>query len=60
MNSNLVGFLNIIECCRHNNVNGLIYASSSSVYGSNTKIPFKISDKINNPVSLYAATKTDK
>ena len=57
MNSNLVGFLNIIECCRHNNVEGLIYASSSSVYGGNTKIPFSTSDNIDNPVSLYAATK---
>ena len=57
LDSNLVGFLNIIELCRHNNVEGLIYASSSSVYGSNTKIPFDVGDKTDNPISLYAATK---
>ena len=57
MNSNLVGFLNIIECCRHNNVEGFIYASSSSVYGGNTKVPFSTLDSIDNPISLYAATK---
>ena len=57
MNSNLVGFLNIIELCRHNKVEGLIYASSSSVYGGNTKIPFSEGDRVDNPISLYAATK---
>ena len=57
MNSNLVGFLNIIELCRHNNVEGLIYASSSSVYGGNTKIPFSAEDRVDNPISLYAASK---
>jgi len=57
MNSNLVGFLNIIELCRHNNVKGLIYASSSSVYGGNTKIPFSVEDRVDNPISLYAASK---
>jgi len=57
MNTNLVGFLNIIELCRHNDVEGLIYASSSSVYGGNEKIPFSIDDRVDNPVSLYAATK---
>ncbi len=57
LESNLVGFLNIIELCRHNHVEGLIYASSSSVYGSNTKIPFDVNDKTDNPISLYAATK---
>jgi len=57
MDSNLVGFLNIIELCRHNNVEGLIYASSSSVYGSNKKIPFSVDDSVDNPISLYAATK---
>ena len=57
MNSNLVGFLNIIELCRHNDVKGLIYASSSSVYGGNTKIPFSVKDRVDNPISLYAATK---
>ena len=57
MDSNLVGFLNIIELCRHNGVEGLIYASSSSVYGGNTKIPFSVEDRVNNPISLYAATK---
>jgi len=57
MESNLVGFLNIIELCRHNNVGGLIYASSSSVYGVNTKIPFSAEDRVDNPISLYAASK---
>ena len=57
MDANLVGFLNIIELCRHNNVEGLIYASSSSVYGGNTKIPFSVEDRVDNPISLYAATK---
>ena len=57
MESNLVGFLNIIELCRHNNVEGLIYASSSSVYGGNTKIPFSVEDRVDNPISLYGATK---
>ena len=57
MDSNLVGFLNIIELCRHNDVEGLIYASSSSVYGSNKKIPFSVEDRVDNPISLYAATK---
>ena len=55
--SNLIGFLNIIELCRHNNVEGLIYASSSSVYGGNKKIPFSIDDKTNKPLALYGATK---
>jgi len=57
MESNLVGFLNIIELCRHNNVKGLIYASSSSVYGGNTKMPFSVEDRVDHPMSLYAATK---
>jgi len=57
MESNLVGFLNIIELCRNNNTEGLIYASSSSVYGSNKKIPFSVDDRVDNPISLYAATK---
>ena len=57
MESNLVGFLNIIELCRHNDIEGLIYASSSSVYGSNKKIPFSVDDRVDNPISLYAATK---
>ena len=55
--SNLVGFCNIIEQCRLNKVNNFIYASSSSVYGGNTKLPFKESDPVDNPISLYAATK---
>lgn len=55
--SNIVGFLNILECCRHNEIRHLVYASSSSVYGSNTKIPFSEEDKVDTPVSLYAATK---
>ena len=57
MDSNLVGFLNILELCRHNHVEGFIYASSSSVYGSNKKIPFSVEDRVDNPISLYAATK---
>jgi len=55
--SNLVGFANILEACRHHNVEHLVYASSSSVYGGNTKVPFSESDSVNHPVSLYAATK---
>ena len=55
--SNLVGFGHILEGCRHNNVEHLVYASSSSVYGSNTKMPFSVHDNVNHPVSLYAATK---
>ena len=55
--SNLVGFYNILEACRHNEVEHLVYASSSSVYGSNTKVPYSTDDKVDNPVSLYAATK---
>jgi len=57
INSNIVGFNNLIELCRHNNVDGFIYASSSSVYGGNTKMPFSVSDRVDNPISLYAATK---
>ena len=57
MNSNLVGFLTIIELCRHNNVEGFIYASSSSVYGGNEKIPFSIEDRVDEPLALYGATK---
>ena len=55
--SNLIGFYNILECCRHFPVEHLVYASSSSVYGGNTKVPFSTDDKVDNPVSLYAATK---
>ncbi|WP_305845666.1 NAD-dependent epimerase [Photobacterium kishitanii] len=55
--SNLVGFLNILEACRHNNIQHLVYASSSSVYGLNEKTPFSTSDSVDHPVSLYAATK---
>lgn len=55
--SNLVGFANILECCRHNDVEHLVYASSSSVYGGNTKIPFSTKDQVDRPISLYAATK---
>ncbi|MBP9995714.1 MAG: SDR family NAD(P)-dependent oxidoreductase [Lachnospiraceae bacterium] len=55
--SNLVGFANILECCRHHDVKHLVYASSSSVYGGNTKIPFETTDQVDRPVSLYAATK---
>ncbi|MBR2253760.1 MAG: NAD-dependent epimerase/dehydratase family protein, partial [Prevotella sp.] len=55
--SNLVGFYNILEACRNNEVEHLVYASSSSVYGSNKKVPYSTEDKVDNPVSLYAATK---
>ncbi|MBO7594520.1 MAG: NAD-dependent epimerase/dehydratase family protein [Salinivirgaceae bacterium] len=57
IDSNIVGFTNILECCRHNQIMHLIYASSSSVYGSNTKVPFAETDRTDNPVNLYAATK---
>ena len=55
--SNIVGFINILEACRNNKVGHLVYASSSSVYGANTKLPFSIHDNIDHPVSLYAASK---
>lgn len=55
--SNLIGFYNILEACRHHPVEHLVYASSSSVYGSNKKVPYSTEDKVDNPVSLYAATK---
>ncbi len=57
IDSNLVGFLNILECCRHNNIKHLVYASSSSVYGLNEKVPFSTDDNVDHPISLYAATK---
>lgn len=57
LESNLHGFLNILEACRHSKVSHLIYASSSSVYGKNTKMPFSVHDNVDHPVSLYAATK---
>ena len=55
--SNIIGFYNILEACRHNPVEHLVYASSSSVYGSNKKVPYSTDDKVDNPISLYAATK---
>jgi UDP-glucuronate 4-epimerase len=55
--SNLVGFVNILECCRHHNVKHLVFASSSSVYGANTKMPFSVHHNVDHPVSLYAASK---
>ncbi|MBR3891580.1 MAG: GDP-mannose 4,6-dehydratase [Bacilli bacterium] len=55
--SNIIGFYNILEACRHNPVLHLVYASSSSVYGSNEKVPYSTDDKVDNPISLYAATK---
>lgn len=55
--SNIIGFYNILEACRYNSVEHLVYASSSSVYGSNKKVPYSTDDKVDNPVSLYAATK---
>ena len=57
INSNIIGFYNILEACRHHLPKHLVYASSSSVYGGNTKVPFSTDDKVDNPVSLYAATK---
>jgi UDP-glucuronate 4-epimerase len=57
ISSNLVGFLNILEACRHGKIAHLVYASSSSVYGANTKMPFSVHDNVDHPVSLYAATK---
>ena len=55
--SNLVGFLNLLEACRHSEVGHLVYASSSSVYGANTRMPFSVHDNVDHPISLYAATK---
>ena len=57
IDSNILGFFNILELCRKNKILNLIYASSSSVYGGNTKLPFNENDPVNHPVSLYAATK---
>jgi len=57
VDSNLEGFVNVLEGCRHNHCRHLIYASSSSVYGNNTKLPFSVDDKSDHPISLYAATK---
>ena len=57
INTNIAGFMNILECCRHFEVKGLIYASSSSVYGGNSKIPFSVKDRCDKPISIYAATK---
>jgi UDP-glucuronate 4-epimerase len=57
VSSNLVGFANLLECCRHHDIEHLVYASSSSVYGANRKMPFSTRDNVDHPVSLYAATK---
>jgi UDP-glucuronate 4-epimerase len=57
MKSNIIGFMNILDCCRYYDVKGLVYASSSSVYGGNTKIPFSELDNVDRPVSIYAASK---
>ncbi len=57
IDSNIVGFMNLLECCRHAKVKHLVYASSSSVYGANTKMPFAVHDNVDHPVSLYAASK---
>ena len=57
MESNIIGFYNILEACRHHEVEHLVYASSSSVYGANKKVPYSTDDKVDNPISLYAATK---
>ncbi len=57
VDANLVGFMNVLECCRHQKIGHLTYASSSSVYGANRKTPFSVDDRVDHPVSLYAATK---
>lgn len=57
IDSNIVGFLNILECCRHRGIEHLVYASSSSVYGANRKLPFAVEDSVDHPVSLYATSK---
>lgn len=57
VNSNVVGFVNLLECCRKQKVQHLVFASSSSVYGANTHMPFSVQDRVDHPVSLYAATK---
>lgn len=57
ISSNIVGFTNILECCRHNKIKHLVFASSSSLYGLNVKIPFSVSDNVDHPVSLYGASK---
>jgi len=57
VDTNLVGFVNILEGCRHTKVEHLVYASSSSVYGTNTDMPFSVADKVDHPISLYAASK---
>jgi len=57
VDSNIVGFLNVLECCRYNKIEHLLYASSSSVYGQNKKVPFSVEDNVDHPISLYAATK---
>lgn len=57
INSNIVGFTNVLECCRHHKIKHLVFASSSSIYGMNNKIPFSVSDNVDHPVSLYAASK---
>jgi len=57
VDSNIVGFVNILEACRHHEIGHLVYASSSSVYGANKEIPFRVTDRVDHPVSLYAATK---
>lgn len=57
IDSNIVGFMNVLECCRHHNIEHLVYASSSSVYGLNSSMPFSIHDNVDHPISLYAATK---
>ena len=57
IDSNVVGFINILEACRHNHIENLVYASTSSVYGANTKMPFSVHDNVDHPLSLYAASK---
>ena len=60
VSSNLVGFVNVLEACRHNEIEHLVYASSSSVYGANTHVPFSVHSNVDHPLSLYAASKKAK
>jgi len=57
VDANIVGFVNLLECCRHSHIRHLVFASSSSVYGANTKMPFSVHHNVDHPVSLYAASK---
>ena len=60
INSNVVGFTNVLENCRHQSIEHLVYASTSSVYGANTKMPFSVHDNVDHPLSFYAVTKANE